>query len=340
MKKKSPFNSLLFFINSLLAIILLLSYLLPYISPKSTPFLAILSLFLPALLVVNLLFAIYWIVRLKKQFLLSAIIVAIGYNHIDKTFKFSEKKTLLNNDLKIMSYNVRMFNHYGWKKEDDSIPQKITRLIEKASPDILVVQEFYEAKDLQIYYPHKYIKTKSKTSKFGLATFSRFPIIASGSLDLENTSNNITYTDILKESDTIRIYNVHLESLGIRPDKENFGEKDSDQLIKRMKKAFKKQAIQTEQLLIHLRQWTGKTIICGDFNNTAFSWVYKEIAKGKKDAFVEAGKGLGKTFNYSYPVRIDFILPDKSFEVNYFKTFDHKYSDHYPILARVNLNDE
>ena len=80
-----------------------------------------------------------------------------------------------------------------------------------------------------------------------------------------------------------------------------------------------------------------KKILCGDFNNTAFSWVYRELSKNKQDAFKEAGKGLGRTFNYWYPLRIDFILLDSSFNVNNFKTYNVPYSDHYPILARVNL---
>jgi vancomycin resistance protein VanJ len=76
--------------------------------------------------------------------------------------------------------------------------------------------------------------------------------------------------------------------------------------------------------------------VCGDFNNTAYSWVYNKISHSKKDAFVEAGKGFGKTFNYSYPLRIDFILTSDNIEINHFKTFNEKFSDHFPILARVN----
>ena len=106
-----------------------------------------------------------------------------------------------------------------------------------------------------------------------------------------------------------------------------------------MKTAFKKQATQTERFLAHEKLWKGKKIVCGDFNNTAFSWVYRQISKDKRDAFVEAGKGFGKTFDYGYPLRIDFILADMNFDVNYFETFDVKYSDHFPILARLKLKD-
>lgn len=336
MKKRSFLDTVLFFINSLLAIMLLFSYLLPFVSPNTVPLFAVLSLSVPVLFLLNILFAIYWIVRLKKQLILSTSIVILGFGYMSSIYKFSEKKVLLNDDVKVMSYNVRMFNIYGWKK-DDSISQKISHFINEQNPDILTIQEFYDADNLEISYPHKYVKAKSKINKFGLAIYSKFPIVNSGSLDFKNTSNNIIFTDIVKGQDTIRVYNVHLESLGIKPDEENFGQKSSEKLIGRIKTAFKKQAIQTEQFLNHQKKWKGKVLVCGDFNNTAFSWVYRQFVKNKKDAFRVAGKGLGKTFDYSYPLRIDFILADTNFDINYFTTFNVKYSDHFPILARINF---
>jgi endonuclease/exonuclease/phosphatase family metal-dependent hydrolase len=79
-------------------------------------------------------------------------------------------------------------------------------------------------------------------------------------------------------------------------------------------------------------------IVCGDFNNTAYSYVYKEIKGDLQDAFVEAGNGFGRTFNFKFfPIRIDFILADQSFDINAFKTFDVELSDQYPIMANVKL---
>ncbi|MGB1283617.1 MAG: endonuclease/exonuclease/phosphatase family protein, partial [Polaribacter sp.] len=172
--------------------------------------------------------------------------------------------------------------------------------------------------------------------KFGLAIYSKYKIINSGSLDLENSSNNIIFVDIVKQKDTIRVYNLHLESLKINPNKENFGQENSEKLLKRLENSFKKQAHQTKKFLAHEQQWKGKKIVCGDFNNTSYSWVYNQISKNKKDAFVEAGKGFGKTFNYWFPMRIDFIFMDETLKVNQFKTFSVEYSDHFPIQARIN----
>ena len=336
MVKYNFWNKIIVFVNSILAILLLLSYLLPYISPETVPIFTIISLAVPVLLALNIFFIIYWIIKLKKYFTISLISIILGIGYISNIYKFSEKKIFLNDDLKVMSYNVRLFNHYNWST-DSTIVKKISSFISEKEPDVLSIQEYYDAESLQLKYPYQFIKTKSNFNKFGLAIFSKFKIINSGSLDLKESANNIIYTDILKDKDTIRVYNIHLESLKMNTSQENFGTKNSDKLLEKMEASFQKQAKQVELFLQHEKKWDGKKILCGDFNNTAFSWVYKELSNEKQDAFKEAGKGLGKTFNYWYPLRIDFILTDANFDINNFKTFDIPYSDHYPILARLNL---
>jgi len=336
MVKYNFLNKIIVLVNSILAILLLLSYLLPYISPEKVPIFTIISLAVPVLLALNIFFIIYWIIKLKKYFTISLISIILGIGYISNIYKFSEKKIFLNDDLKVMSYNVRLFNHYNWST-DSTIVKKISSFIAEKEPDVLSIQEYYDAENLQLKYPYQFIKTKSNFNKFGLAIFSKFKIINSGSLDLKESANNIIYTDILKDKDTIRVYNIHLESLKMNTSQENFGTKNSDKLLEKMEASFQKQAKQVELFLQHEKKWDGKKILCGDFNNTAFSWVYRELSNEKQDAFKEAGKGLGKTFNYWYPLRIDFILTDANFDINNFKTFDIPYSDHYPILARLNL---
>lgn len=335
MRKNTLLDKLLFAINSILAASLLISYLLPFVSPTKFSLLALLSLTVPFLIVLNVLFSIYWLLKLKKYFLLSGVILAIGFGYVSNFYKISEKKVFLNDDVKVMSYNVRMFNHYNWN-DDKTLDQKAFDFIADKAPDILSLQEFYESDKISFKFPYQYIKTKSKTNKFGLAIYSKYKIINSGSLDFNSSANNAIYIDIVKSNDTVRVYNIHLESLKINPTKENLGEQSSEKLIARLQATFKKQSTQAEQFLEHQQSWKGKTIICGDFNNTAFSWVYNNISDQKNDAFLEAGVGFGKTFDYPFPMRIDFILTDTSIEVNNFKTFKVPYSDHYPIQARVN----
>jgi endonuclease/exonuclease/phosphatase family metal-dependent hydrolase len=334
MKNLKFLDKFLFLVNSLIAAMLLLSFLLPYVSPKTLPEFTILSLFVPALLFINVAFSIYWLTKLKKQFLLSFFVLIIGGFFASPLYKISDNNASLNADLKVMSFNVKTFDLFDSKKKITKAQNGFDFLANQ-DLDILVLQEYYQLKKNKISYPYRYIKLRSKNSKYGMAIYSKYEIINSGSLDLKSTGNNIIFADILKEKDTIRIYNAHFESLKIKPNEENFGEENSEKLISRVAQAFKKQASQTALFLNHEQQWKGKKIVCGDFNNTAYSWMYHEISKNKKDAFIVAGKGFGKTYNYWFPLRIDFILTDEAAIVNQFTTFSEKHSDHFPIRAKV-----
>ncbi|PQJ73262.1 endonuclease/exonuclease/phosphatase family protein [Polaribacter butkevichii] len=334
MKNLSPIDKMLYIINSILAALLLLSYILQLISPATIPVFAVLSLFVPFLMIINLIFGVYWLIKLKKQFLLSISVLVIGYIFSTPFYKIYGNNSSFNNDLKVMSYNVKSFDLFHKKKESKT-PDGYKFIASKA-PDVLAVQEYYHSKKNKLNYPHKFIKYRPKSNKYGMAIYSKYKIINSGSLDLKSVGNNIIFADILKEKDTIRIYNVHLESLRIKPGEENFGQENSEKLIERISSSFKTQAEQTVQFLAHEKQWKGKKIVCGDFNNTSYSWVYHQISKNKKDAFIESGKGFGKSFNYWFPMRIDFILTDEDAIINKFSTFSEKYSDHFPVLAKIN----
>lgn len=339
MKKLSFLDKIIYLLNSLLAILLVLSYLLPFVSPNSIVIFAILSLFVPVLIFLNGLFVIYWLIKLKKQFLLSSLVLTIGFFFSTPFYKISDKTSSLNKDLKVMSYNVKSFDLFHNTKEGNPSINGFD-YITSIAPDVLLVQEYYQSSKIKLDFPYQYIKKQNIGGRFGMAIYSKFKIINSGSLDLKKTGNNIIFVDILKEKDTIRIYNLHLESLRIKPYEENFGEKDSKKLIDRISLTFKKQADQTALFLAHEKKWKGKKIVGGDFNNTAYSWVYNQIGNNKIDAFISAGKGFGKTYRYFLPTRIDFIFTDIRANISTFKTFDVKYSDHYPILTKVNWEPE
>ena len=237
-----------------------------------------------------------------------------------------------------MNYNVRLFNLYEWIPEK-GIEMKIRNFIKLESPDILCLQEYHPHKNIDLsFFPFKFEKLSGKRDKYGQAIFSNFPIVNSGSVEFPNTSNNAIFADVVKGNDTLRVYNIHLESLRINPNAESLQNEDSEMIIKRVGNSFKMQQLQTELFLTHKSSCHYKMVICGDFNNTAFSYVYRKIKGDLNDAFKEAGHGFGRTYDFkSFPVRIDFILTDEAFDVNGFKTYKELYSDHYPISATLSL---
>ncbi len=238
----------------------------------------------------------------------------------------------------MMNFNVRLFNLYNWIPKKN-IEAKTIEFFKEQAPDILSLQEYHPHKNIDLtFFRYKYEKLSGKKVKSGQAIFSQFPIVDSGSIEFPNTGNNAIYADIVKGNDTIRIYNIHLESLHIDTNVESLKKEDSERLFKRVSKTFKMQQFQTELFMAHKKQCNYKMVICGDFNNTAFSYVYRTIKGDLKDAFKEAGNGFGRTYDFKFfPIRIDFIFTDANIRVNGFNTYEEHYSDHYPIMATLEI---
>lgn len=337
------FDKFLFFLNILFAISLLFSYLLPYIPPSTFALLSVFSLGVPFLIVTNIIFLLFWLFRLRSQAILSLIVLLIGFNHVTSVYEISsgEEEVQGDNVLKVLTYNVRQFNQYGWA-EDLDIPDKISDFIKEQDADVVAMQEYYNGElNIARSFPHKYIKLKEKNSEFGLAIFSKYPIIKSGSLDFPTQSNNnAIYADIFKGGDTIRIINVHFQSFGIKPNLQTIEKQHTKRVFLGMGQTFVRQERQMNLVRDLLRETNHKSILVGDFNNTAYSYIYRELrSEGLNDAYKEAGNGFGKTFelNEFLPLRIDFIFPQESIEILTFATYEVPYSDHYPISASLRL---
>lgn len=322
-----------------MAVLLLLSFILPFLPPKTFSLLAVVNLGVSFLIILNVLFFLYWIFQLKRKFMLSFVVLLIGYFSFGSLYKFSASKKIENpQNMKVMNYNVRLFNLYEWIPEK-GIETKIIDFIKRESPDVLSIQEYHPQKNIDFsFFKYKFEKLSGKKIKSGQAIFSKFPIVNSGSIEFPDTANNAIFADVVKGKDTIRFYNIHLESMHIDTKVENLKKENSERLFKRIGTTFKMQQFQTELFLKHKQQCKYKIVICGDFNNTAFSYVYRQIKGDLNDTFKEAGNGFGRTYDFKFfPVRIDFIFADKAFNVNGFQAYNQHYSDHYPIMTTLSV---
>ena len=244
---------------------------------------------------------------------------------------------ILDEDLSIMSYNTNEFYRYS-RWYNPAVEHKIIELVKKNDIDIVCFQEFNKGAESKFeFYPYKYITPISSDKSFQ-AIYSKYPIIANGSLDFPNTGNNAIYADIVIKKDTIRFYNVHLQSLKIRPG--SFKREAPQRLFKRLGDSFIKQRQQAELIVAHSKDSPYRQIICADMNNTQYSNVFHEIKGDMLDTFKEKGKGYGSTYIFKFlPIRIDFILMDKSIEIKAHRNFDEKLSDHYAVMASFRLKE-
>ena len=337
-KKLGFFNKLLVLANSIAVILLLVSFALPYVSPKEFPTISLLSLAVSPLIFINLIFTAYWLFSLKRMALLSGIVVLFAYFHFKPFFEFSSDGNTSDyqNTLSILSYNVRLFNAYE-KEPSIGVSEIISEIQNNTPPDIICIQEYYRASTFEFsIYPYQYIHFKDSNNKLGHAIFSKYPIVKKGAFDFKNSYNNVIYADVVKGSDTVRIYNLHLQSLGIIPRVEFLQDGDKERLRKRMSRAFIMQETQANTILEHKKASPYPVILAGDLNNTSFSYVFRQLQAGMHDAFVERGSGIGTTFKFDgYPMRIDYILTTESLDVISFETLDKSFSDHYPIKAVI-----
>ncbi len=354
------FRKIFFYSNLLAVMALLFAYLSVYISPDNTSFFAFFGLLYPVLLVVNIGFVIFWAVMHKRIFLISLICILIGWAHLSQTLKFTIGRKG-NPELKVLTYNVRLFNLYKWNKSED-IKQRIFNFVKNEAPDIICFQEFYSkkkkgeistiatfvtmqnAKNYHIAYPY----TSDVKKYSGMAIFTSFPIINRGEIRFENAASICIFSDIIAKSDTFRIYNAHLASNRFGYDTYKFIDSLTNgtneqfsgvfPIMKKLSRGYIKRSEQADVLAAHIRNSPYPVIVCGDYNDTPVSYTYHKIRGELDDAFEEAGNGFGITYAGSFPpIRIDHILHSRELRAIKHSISDIKLSDHYPVSCTFSI---
>ena len=218
-------------LNYLAVFCLLLSYLAPYIDPNSFWPIAFFGLFYPFFFCVNLLFILFWVFMRKKYLWLSFLAIAIGYsfffrfislNGNDDEFAAENRRSIT-----VLSYNVRLFDRYNWINNQNEVTRlKVIDSIKTIDPGILCIQEFFNSDSdnppslialntkQALENVHAEYTVSNGPYHWGIATFSKYPIIEEGIVGFESKSNNICiYSDIDLGGDTLRVYNAHLGSI-------------------------------------------------------------------------------------------------------------------------------
>jgi vancomycin resistance protein VanJ len=331
------FRKIVLWVNYIVALLLLVSFILPYIPPSRFPNISLLSLAVSPLLLLNLLFAIYWLVKLNRKFFISFLILIIAFFHFSPFIEISSEgdASAYRQTLKVLSYNVRLFNAY--EKDASTVPETISEILKDKDPDVICIQEYYRESMVDFSgYPYKFIHFNDGNNKLGYAIFSKYPLVNTGVFDFEDTHNNSIHADIAVKGDTVRVYNMHLQSLGILPSVGYLQEGDKVRLRRRMTNTFVRQENQAKAILEHKATSPYPVILSGDLNNTPFSYIYRQMQNDMQDAFLKRGSGLGTTFIFDgYPLRIDYILVSEEFEVVNFMTIKKTFSDHYPVFSTL-----
>lgn len=348
-------------LNLALAFILMLANTAPFTNPSIFYPTAFLGLSYSFIIFMCVAFGIFWVFKRKIYFLISFIVLMFSWSHIAKTFAFTDavKPAEKTTTYKLLSYNVKNFDFFNWK-EDQKSRDAIFKFINNKQPDIIAFQEFFDGSKKgwdnvaqladSLGYSHHYfvpkVKIKSRGENYGLATFSKYPILNKQHLSFYSSKTNAAIvTDVLIDKDTVRVYNTHLQSIHLAHDEVNYENfksylKDAKPMLGKLKRAYIARSEQVELLQKQIKNCPYPVLLAGDFNDTPISYAYETIAKVLNDNYLMAGFGFGGTYNGPLPpFRIDYIFSSNEFKVIRFNNYNVKFSDHKPIISTFYLKD-
>ena len=348
-KKKRHWLSRLSFGSVSLALsgLLMLSYLSMVIDPAKAWFFTLFGLLYPVLLPLVFVLFIWSLLRRSRMRLVLLLALLPSIFIAGRYVQLKGPETEQEADLKLISYNVGLFAHGPKDKQDRlELADSVCAYLRKANADIICLQEFYLPSSVPFeQYLHRqfpgyqleyYVHT-GKSGHAGNITLSRLPVSSRGKDVFEKSTNLALWTDIQLEQSTLRFYNCHFESYNISLPALLKGFRD-DALIEetgiKMRRSIKGRPAQVAEVLRGVDAAPVRSVMLGDFNDNPLSYTYFRLIRGRKDSFVQAGKGFGATYSSFWPLlRIDYILYPPELEAVSYKVDKVRYSDHYPIIA-------
>lgn len=326
------------------------AYSASYVSPFSYWPLAFLGLLYPWLALINVFFILYWLPGKRRIWaLLSLLTLLAGWGHLQGLIGFhgQDPKGDGHSQLRILSYNVRMFQPYHAKSVQMIEPPEWKSSLDRYRPDILCMQEYDHGPAFNTTELCRKAGMVHHVRKNGgeLAIFSKNPIL-NASTHMFSKMYGFQFADIRYGEKTVRIYNVHLQSNSITGiaarvvEKGSLREKSTWRDIRGMLSRYRRAArIREEQAAViarHIRSSPYPVVLCGDLNDVPQSYVYHQIGANLQDAFRVRGKGLGTTYAGPIPgLRIDVVLADPRLKVLSCRIGKAEFSDHRPILAVI-----
>ncbi|MEY4703682.1 MAG: hypothetical protein RIR96_1579 [Bacteroidota bacterium] len=266
------------------------------------------------------------------------------------------------NEIRIMSWNIEHLRIREHRTQPE-LKQKMLKLIKEYNPDVACIQELVagdSAKDAindvekirkQLGYPYLYYsydkkKDYDRRHHFGNAILSKLPLvnIKTFSPDPDNYNSNFFFADVVHDDDTIRFFNIHLQSFKLNKSDRNYIDNpslddqesidESKSILKKFKKGYEWRRKQVVDIKAEMNKSTHPVILCGDFNDQPNSYAYTHLLEGLDDPYLKHGSGLGNTFTGLLPIlRIDHIFTDKSIESRQFIRVEKNYCDHYPLVG-------
>ncbi|MBE6309946.1 MAG: hypothetical protein E7080_02690 [Bacteroidales bacterium] len=350
-------------ITIIVGIIMTASAYCGYIDPEDSAKFAIIGMIFPIMLILHLFILIIWLITRRWLIsLLSVAFLATCYPAVStfSPLNFCSKNTEdSDSTFKVLTYNVMNFDDFENIKGEN----RTLRYILDKNADFVILQEAsakikmdnldliqQHIPELNSKYPYREQRLRD------VVILSKYPYtVENERLDEGNKpyKKSAIYKVNIKGRE-LYIIGVHLESLrltdndkalykditNISSSSEKLNEKIVEDvksgLLTKLATAFKQRATQAKNLREYINSLDHKNIIlCGDFNDTPFSFSYNTImGDDMSDAYKECALGPTITFHDNrFYFRIDHIMYKGDFEAIDIERGNDKSSDHYPLMA-------
>ena len=350
------------YFNFLISVALIILYAAGRIPPSEKYNLWLISFIIPVALAANAILLLVAVAMRKKSSLYYVLAFIIGSNYLVSTIGL--KHFFKSVDSRDFTFNVISFNvganleRHERAMEDENRDDGAASLAEwivANDADIQCYQEFIDrrrksgfdllnrlkAKGYHNYFSFDSVNANRYGLVLGTMITSKFPIIRSGDvLASENGFNRISFVDLLVRTDTIRVINVHLESMGLKPfhpaNVSGFESRKENTriLLSKLKEGVFERSEQIKVLAAFVEDSPYPVVCAGDFNELPYSYSYQFLRKRMKNAFEEAGRGFGFSYNgHTLRVlRIDNQFYTRGLAAVKFVTHnDVQLSDHFPL---------
>lgn len=357
----SLFNFIMVAVTVFFAILLVSAFFAKYVDPADAWFFAFAGLAAPLIFLANIALMLFWIVKWRLLVLIPLAALLLSLGEVKLFFRPAKNGAPEEHDgqkITFVTYNVMGFMKESADGLDASLDET-AMFIHGLKPDILCIQEYQTTRlnpktkidsVLNLRYDRvHYKKPNSYGGGWGLAVYSKYPIVASGTIDYPQSTNSSMWVDVRVNGDTIRIFNNHLQTTSVN--KEDRAYIDSQEYLHsegreekvrsiagKLLRGFARRARQADSLAVAIGSSPYDVIVCGDFNDTPMSYVYTTIRGDLLDAFVEKGKGMPNTYNGLFNMfRIDYVIYSPGLKVLSYDSPDVDYSDHKPVVVRFGL---
>ena len=322
------------------------------VQPAGNTARAMLVYVLPLLIAANVLMLIYWLIRRKWFYaLIPVITIACCIPYIGTIYQFGslDKSADQAKGVKVATYNVAMFQ----RETSGFMALDILAEMRRQKVDVLCMQEYSDvsgdkknSESYKEYFPYMAV------GKSDMVIYSRYPIKGSKALLFDDTNNSAMYADIDVNGNELRVFNVHLQTTGINRTLRQAAklqeqgamagyEVPNNRVLSAIFGNYTMGMLfrsgQANLIANEKRNSPKPSILCGDFNDVPYSYVYNTMIGDMVDGFKECGSGWMYTFRGRKAVRIDYIFHDESLKgLSYYKS-DITNSDHLPVFMKIAL---